>query len=315
VNERTFERFTLPSCDGDELACYRLIPGTPPKAIVQIGHGMAEHASRYIRFARFLCDNNIAVYAHDHRGHGATTAGGMLGHFADKSGPYKILCDLAIVAEKTAMENPGVPRFLFGHSMGSFLARHYAAEHGTELSGLIISGTSGDPGIMGMFAKLIARIETIVHGKRAKSTLMNKLMFGSFNAYFKPNRTAFDWLSRDPVEVDAYCADPLCGFICTTQLYADLIALVKVVSRQALISCMPKSLPVFFVSGSNDPVGNNGVGVKKIFSRFEKAGMTDLKITLYNDARHELLNETNRDSVFSDILKWLEKHLPVQTKG
>ncbi len=309
-----FDEFALTSCDGALLACYVLLPEGAPRAVVQISHGMAEHATRYVRLAQFLLKKGYAVYAHDHRGHGKTSAGDMQGHFADTDGIKKAVADIRIVATYIHDAFPDVPHVLFGHSMGSFLARKYAAEFGDSLSGLIISGTGGDPGVKGFLARCIARADRIFYGARTLSPQMDKLLFGNFNRAFFPNRTAFDWLSRDNQEVDDYINDPLCGFICTTQFYADLLSLVSDVSRIQTIERVPRSLPVLFISGDRDPVGNNGKGVTTIYARFKKTGVNDVTLHLYPSARHELTNEINRHEIFQDIAAWLDVHISTTNK-
>lgn len=301
--------FSLPSCDGDQLACYSLVPKTTPRAVVQISHGMAEHARRYELFADHLQSYSIAVVAHDHRGHGATTAGKTHGHFADSNGIEKAIADINIVASHIKASFPGVPHILLGHSMGSLLARLFASEHGEILSGLIISGTATHPGFKGVFGKAIAHTESFFRGKQAKSKLMDKLLFGTFNTQFAPNRTPFDWLSRDNDQVDLYCADPFCGFLCTTTFYKDLITLAMKANTRSCLKKIPSNVPVFIISGTADPVGNNGKGVKRFEALLAACEVKNVTLKLYADARHELLNEINNEVVYSDITTWITQNI------
>ena len=205
------EQFTLKTEDHVELYIYEWLPDDEPWAVVQIAHGMVEHSKRYERFADALTAKGIAVYANDHRGHGKTVkTEEEKGHFADENGWLKVANDLKLVTDKIKQKHPDLPIVLFGHSIGSFLSRLYAQRYGAVLSGLILSGTGSDPGFMGSLGLMIAKRELRKKGRRVKSELMNKLIFGGYNRAFKPVRTPFDWLSRDEEEVDKYIQD---GFI------------------------------------------------------------------------------------------------------
>lgn len=291
---------------------YRWTPENPKQivGVVQIAHGMAEHAGRYARFAGYLADAGFAVYANDHRGHGKT-AGALenVGYFADAGGWQAVVEDMVQLTAIIRGELPGVPIFLLGHSMGSFLSRSYIATHGEDLAGVILSGTGGDPGLLGKVGLLIARWECFRKGKKAQSPLLNNLSFGGFNKAFKPNRTDFDWLSRDAVEVDAYIADPYCGGIFTAGFFVDLLTGLQFINSAGGIRQIPKDLPVHFLSGACDPVGNNTKGVRQVVDAFKAAGIKDMTATFYEGGRHEMLNETNRDEVFRDILGWLRTRM------
>lgn len=304
-----FTSFFLTSCDGDKLACYSLFPKEKPHAVLQISHGMAEHARRYEKFAEFLQSHSIAVFAHDHRGHGATTAGKLHGHFADNDGINKAVADIDIVASHITTTLPDIPHILLGHSMGSLLARLYAAEHGEKLAGLIISGTTAHPGFKGVLGKMIASAESLVKGKQAKSKMMDTLLFGTFNSQFAPNRTGFDWLSRDNEQVDLYSADPFCGFICTTAFYRDLITLSIRANIRSTLQKIPIDLPIFIISGTADPVGNNGKGVSRVEDMLRSCDLQHVSLKLYKDARHELLNEINKKIVYTDIATWITENV------
>ena len=302
----------ISAADGTSLHTHRWLPDGAPRAVVQVAHGMAEHAARYERFAQALTAAGYAVYAHDHRGHGQTASSQAHGYFADRDGWDTVVADLGAVTQFAQSEHPGVPVVLLGHSMGSFLSRAYAAQHGARLAGLVLSGTAGNPGPIAAVGKGLASAQARLRGRTHPSRLMNTLTFGQYNSAFKPNRTDFDWLSRDDAEVDAYIADPLCGNLFTAAFYADLLGGVQQVNRPAAYAAVPRDLPVLLVAGSVDPVGGAGKGPREVAEAYRSAGVSDVTLTLYPDARHELLNETNRDEVTEDIIAWLDDHLPVR---
>ncbi|MDF8263615.1 alpha/beta hydrolase [Luteipulveratus flavus] len=304
------DTFTLESHDGTSLHVHRWLPDGEPSAIVQLAHGMAEHAARYERFAQALTDAGYAVYAEDHRGHGRTSEGADTGYLADSDGWGTVVEDLFALTERACSEHPGLSVVLFGHSMGSFLARSYAMRHGDELAGLVLCGTATDPGLLGKVGKAVASVEARVRGRRHPSDLMNKLTFGQYNAAFKPTRTDFDWLSRDEAEVDTYIADPRCGEVFTSAFYVDLLGGLAEISSDRDVARIPSGLPVLVISGDQDPVGGKGAkGVKAVAAQLRSAGVQDVILTLYPGARHELLNETNRDEVTADVLTWIAKTL------
>lgn len=305
------DTFPTTAADGTALHTYRWLPDGDPKAIVQIAHGMAEHAGRYARFAQALTDAGYAVYAEDHRGHGQTNPrGASHGYFADHDGFATVVEDLHEVTEVAREEVPDVPVFLFGHSMGSFLARAYAASYGGELAGLILCGTAGDQGLLGKAGAGIAAVQSRLRGRRHTSGLLDSLSFGSYGNAFKPTRTKFDWLSRDPEEVDKYVADPLCGNVFTAGFYADLLSGLAYIHDPKTSALVPKNLPIHLIAGSMDPVGAQSKGVEQVAGQYRKAGVKEVTTHYYIGARHELLNETNRDEVTADVIGWLGAHLP-----
>jgi alpha-beta hydrolase superfamily lysophospholipase len=300
--------FTLAAPDGTQVFVNRWLPESAPKAVVQLAHGMAEHSSRYARFAERLTAGGYAVYASDHRGHGQTK--GTRGYFGEQEGWQAVIDDLHAVTERAREEQPGLPVFLVGHSMGSFLARGYAAQFGTELAGLVLSGTAGSAGPLGNAGVLVATTQARLRGHEHTSGLMNTLTFGQYNAAFKPTRTDFDWLSRDPAEVDAYIADPDCGFVFTTSGFVDLLKGLAAVNSDRVVSRVPKDLPVHLAAGDADPVGRQGKGVHEVADQLRRHGVSDVTVKLWPGARHEILNETNRDEVEAEIVDWLDAHLP-----
>lgn len=277
------------------------------KGVLQIAHGMAEHAQRYENFAEFLTAQGYIVYANDHRGHGhSLVAPDDLGYFADENGFDKVVGDMLKLSQHIKHEHSGLPLLLFGHSMGSFLARRYVQFDQSYIDGLILSGTGGDQGVMGKIGRSVAKIEKRRIGKRTPSPLMNKLIFGDYNKKFQPNRTDFDFLSRDDAEVDKYVADDLCGFICTSGFYLDLISGIETISKQENLGYIVTDLPIFFIAGDQDPVGNQGKGVKEVYETYLRHGGQNISLKLYPGARHEILNEINKEEVYEDILNWMD---------
>jgi alpha-beta hydrolase superfamily lysophospholipase len=295
--------FTFRADDGQTLLARRWLPEGPPRAIVQIAHGLAEHSARYARLASALNSAGYAAYANDHRGHGPKTPLADLGHFADEGGWDKVVGDLWTFNRLIAAEQPGVPIVFLGHSLGSFLGRGFIARHSDTLAGVALSGSSGKPPAIATLGRLIAREERLRLGRRGKSDPILQMWFGEFNKPFKPARTPYDWLSRDEKEVHAFVADPFCGFPFTTQLAIDVLdALPRVTSRESL-AAIRKNMSIYVFSGDRDPVG---VNIKGLIQDLKAAGFTRLTTRLYPGARHETLNETNRDEVTRDLIAWLD---------
>jgi len=301
---------TFNSHDGNTIAYYKNTPENESKAVMLITHGMAEHAKRYNHFAEFLNQNGFVVYAHDQRGHGET-AGKIekIGHFADKNGWQKVSDDLAEMVKIAKNENKGLPIFVFGHSMGSFVTRTYLIQHSEDVNGAILSGTAGSAGILGFVGNIIASVIMIFKRKTAPSPLMNQLSFGSFNKAFKPNRTDFDWLSRDEKLVDKYVADPFCGTIFSIRFFKDLINGLEYVNKLKNAEKIRKDIPLYLFSGKKDPVSKNGKQVSDVFNMYKKAGIKDVEMKIYPEARHETLNEINKEDVYNDILNWLNNKI------
>ncbi len=300
---------TVTAHDGTPLFVYRWLPEGRPTAVVQIAHGMAEHAGRYARLAESLTGAGYAVYAHDHRGHGQTATDPKdVGYFADGDGWGTAIADMLAITRHAKGENPDLPVVLLGHSMGSLLGRSYAMDHGREIDALVLSGTGGDQGLLGQVGQRVAALEGRLRGRRHTSSLMNTLTFGAFNKEFKPARTDFDWLSRDDAEVDKYLADPACGKVFTSGFFTDLLTGVNAIAKDSNVRRIPVDLPIYLLSGDRDPVGDNGKGVTGVRDQLLQAGVTDVTMRLYPQARHELFNETNRDEVVADLLDWLATH-------
>jgi alpha-beta hydrolase superfamily lysophospholipase len=294
--------FTLRADDCQNLLARRWLPEGSVRAVLQIAHGLAEHSARYARLAFALNAAGYGVYANDHRGHGPQAATDDLGHLADQGGWDKVVGDLWTLNRLIAKEQPGAPIVFLGHSLGSFLGRAFIAEHSDALAGAALSGSSGKPPMIATLGRAIARAERLRLGKRGKSRLISKMWFGAYNKPFEPARTPFDWLSRDERQVDAYVADPFCGFPFTTQLAIDVLdALPRATSGESL-AAIRKDMPLYVFSGERDPVGAN---IKGLIADLKAAGFTRLTTRIYPGARHETLNETNRDEVTRDLIAWL----------
>jgi alpha-beta hydrolase superfamily lysophospholipase len=300
------QTYTVEASDGLGLFVYRWLPPDSPKALVQIAHGLAEHAGRYARLAEALNRAGYGVYAHDHRGHGQTCrAEGQLGFFGERNGWQMCLEDLWLINRHIAAQHPGVPIVLIGHSMGATMAQQLIGEHGDALAGVVLSGASGSPTALAAIGRLMTRFERLRLGCQGRSKVANNLSFGAFNKQFAPCRTAFDWLSRDPAEVDKYVADPLCGFPATVQLWIDLLEGWRAASRPEHRARIPRTLPIYVISGSRDPVSGNTKQLEPMLKDFRAAGL-NVQHRFYPDARHEVFNETNREEVTRDLIGWLD---------
>ncbi len=297
--------------DGSRAWLHQWQPAGSPKAVVQIVHGMAEHGGRYARLASALTAQGYAVYAQDLPGHGHTAGStAALGHVADHGTWPLLLSAVHGVRAHIEQVHPGVPLFLFGHSMGSFIAQHHLVEHGAGLAGAVLSATSGSLGPLRAIGLKLNQLEIRLMGPQYRSPLTEALTFKTFNKAFKPNRTASDWLSRDTAEVDAYVADPHCGFRCSAALWAGLLSAGAHLLSSQRLARVPARLPVMLIAGSEDPVCDGGRGTHLLAQHYGKAGLSDVTTLVYEGARHELLNETCRDEVTRDLFDWLDQHLP-----
>jgi len=306
------DEFKLTTPDGLEVHVYEWLPDDPSriKAVIQIAHGMAEHAGRYRDFAKFLTENGFAVYANDHRGHGKT-AGDLdkVGFLAPSNGWGKLVSDFRQLSLHIKEKFNDKPLYVFGHSMGSFLVRQYILDPQVKIHGAIISGTGDDPGALGQIGVLLTRIMKLFYSAKSPSPFMDKLSFGAFNKPFSPNRTKFDWLSRDNEQVDKYVADPYCGEVFSIGFFSDMLNGLLFVSNQKNIDTTPNDLPLLIFSGHDDPVGDNGKGVTAVYNRYKKAGVKNLSIKLFTGGRHEMLNEINKSEVYLLVKDWMTKNL------
>jgi len=306
--DRSFFHHRL--ADRTQVCVHRWLPADA-RAAVQIVHGMAEHGGRYARLARALTDAGYAVYAQDLPGHGRSVRDAdELGHFADREGWRLTLSSIDGVRALIEKEQQHLPHFMLGHSMGSFLLQDYVIEHGQGLAGAVFSATSGDLGVLRAIGLQLLRGEALWLGGRHRSALAEQLTFKDFNRRFKPARTDFDWLSRDTAEVDKYVSDPRCGFRCSAALWIELMEMAGRQADPQRLACIPKTLPVLMIAGSADPACRGEKGPRALEQHYRKAGLTDIEVRIYPDARHELLNELCRDQVTAELLQWLQQKLP-----
>lgn len=299
------ETLQVTASDNTPITTHFWSGNSKPKAVVQIVHGMAEHSLRYDHVAKYLLPQGYAVFANDHRGHGKTASTQDKGHYADKDGWNLIINDLFQVREEIHGRYPDLPVFMLGHSMGSFMTQQYIIRHGQNLKGVILSGSNYDSAQLMQAARILPWLESKRIGPRGKSTFLDTLSFGSFNKEFKPVRTSADWLSRDPEEVDKYLSDPQCGFLCTNQLWIDLLGGLSQIFDKGNQKLVPKDLPILIMGGSMDPV-SKGQGLRKLESSYRVAGIQNLSCRIFEGARHEIFNESNKSEVLEHMLRWLE---------
>src|SRR5260370_13538626 len=281
------EEFAFTSSDGVEIAYYRWRAPTRAAAIVQIAHGMGEHALRYAHVADFLNQAGYHVYASDHRGHGRTAKNvESLGDFG-VAGWNGLVADLAMVTKLARTREGGLPVILLGHSMGSFAAQQYVLDNSALIKGLVLSGSAS-------VAKL-----AIDPSREADLT--------AFNQAFEPARTPYDWLSRDTAAVDAYVADRLCGFGINQSAMESMAASAKQLDDPAELSRIRSDLPIYIFAGDKDPINHNLEWLKPLAQRFRAAGVAEVTEKYYPEGRHEMLNETNRDEVMRDLANWIQR--------
>lgn len=304
--------FHYPSArDGCSIHTLEWAPEGPPRGIVQLVHGISEHIGRYDETACFLAEHGFLVCGEDHLGHGRTVSDGSYGFFAPENGWTLAARDIRALRKLEGARHPNLPYFLLGHSMGSFLTRTYLILWPGTVSGAVLMGTGQEPAPLVALGRLISALECRRLGPCGVSPLVHALSLGAYNGRFRPNRTPSDWLSRDPAEVDAFLADPLCQPRPTVSLFRDMMGALQFIARRDQLARMEPSVPVCFLSGQEDPVGGMGRGVEKVVRMFRDAGCRDLSLRLYPGARHELLHEQNRQQVWTDLLNWLEGRLTI----
>ena len=281
-----------------------------PRLLVHIVHGMAEHGARYERLALELNTQGMAVWAHDHRGHGltATSSGALLGHFADSNGWRLVVSDSWGVSREMAAAYPGIPIVLFAHSMGSFVGQTLLGEHGDSYRAVVLSGTDGPPDAAEGFLRALSVGQLRILGGRSPGRWIDRQITRTFNRRFEPRATDFDWLSRDTVEVRKYVDDPLCGFPLSSQSWFDFLHGKSDLGSEEQVDRIPRTLPIRLIAGTHDPVGKDGTGVKKLLEIYQKKGLS-VSSQFYDEARHELVNETNRERVTADLIEWLRQFL------
>ena len=304
--------FGLPSSDGvTTLGCDLWLPagGTAPRATVQLVHGMTEHIGRYDAFARQLVALGCAVVGHDHLAHGRSVASpDDWGLLAPNAGAEHLIADVQRVRLWVEERYPGVPHVIFGHSMGSFVTRAFLGEHGAGLAGALIFGTGWQPPAALAFGRGATSALAALRGWDFRSRLIDGLAVGAYARSFAAQEGGrLAWLSRDAAARDAYAADPACGFMFSLGAYHELFRLIGMAQDRARVQNMPHELPVLLASGTDDPVGGRGRAVPRVAELLRSCGVTDVEQRLYPGARHELINETNRDEVLADVISWLTR--------
>ena len=302
------ENFYFDSRDGvSKIHAVRYTPDADKVCgVVQIVHGMAEYIERYEEFARFLTDRGFVVTGDDHLGHGKTVPeNGIYGYFCEQDPATVVVRDVHRLKKMTQELYPNVPYIIVGHSMGSFILRNYLCRYGTGISAAIIMGTGMQPVALVKLSKLVVAIQKLFCGSKHKGKFIDKAAFGAYNKKFQPMRTKADWLTRDEAVVDRYIADPHCNFIFTVNGFETLFELVSRIQRKENLERVPKNLPIFVVSGTDDPVGEYGKGVERAYESLKAVGVENISMKLYEGGRHELLNELNRAAVMQDIYEWI----------
>lgn len=282
-------------------------PDFSPRAIVQIVHGMSEHVERYAPFAEFLVGRGFVVCANDHVGHGKTAGERDLGHMPLANGADVLVEDVHALREKVCERYPHARHVMFGHSMGSFVTRVYLTRHADGLSAAILCGTGQQPRIQTVAGRVITRLIAQIRGERHVSRFVDSLGAGAYGRAIKDARTDVDWISSDPDVVDEYIADPLCGQPFTVGAYATLASLVADATDARLARRVPKDLPLLFVAGAEDPVGDCGRGVARAVDEYRNAGVRLVEMGIYPGARHEILNEPCHEAVWHDVEEFLAR--------
>ncbi len=298
--------FSLRASDGATVACYKHVP-KQPHAAVQIAHGMGEHAKRYADVAEQLSAAGYAVYANDHRGHGLTGQANL--GYMGPDGWNRLLADAYELNNHIRAQHPGIPLILLGHSMGAMMSQQYITRYGESIDALVLSGSPGFKAkSINPIPRWILNFETRRVGRENPSPLMQSLLFGSANKPFEsPGATGFEWLSRDPDQVRLYVGDPMCGFVIATGSLKDLYAGAAVASDPVSVDTIPRHLPVYIFSGTADPVHSEREDIERMVEAYRESGLTNVTLKWYEDGRHEMFNETNRDVVVTDLQKWLDQ--------
>lgn len=302
------EFYFLSKDEKTQIHAIEWIPEGRVKAVLQMCHGMVEYIDRYDEFAEYLSQNGFYVVGHDHLGHGKSIySSERLGFFHEKNGNEYVIGDIHQLRVRTEAKYSNVPYFIMGHSMGSFLVRQYLGFYGAGLSGAIIMGTGDQPNVILHAGKAICRLSAFLHGWHYRSSLVDNMAAGGYNKAFEKETDGSNWLSRNPENVRNYRNDLMCGYMFTVNAYYHMFSGMIKMNQQEKAGRIPKGLSVVFVAGKEDPVGNFGRGVKAVYKKYKTSGVQDVKIRLYEDDRHEILNELDKENVYQDLLMWLER--------
>ncbi|RLQ88210.1 alpha/beta fold hydrolase [Notoacmeibacter ruber] len=295
---------------GARLKLYVATPDEPPRAVVLICHGLAEHAGRYRPFMKALGNAGIAAFAPDHRGHGQTEIPDTPAHtFAREDGARKVLDDVAAVRAEAQRRFPDSPLVVFGHSMGGMIAINHAMNQPEKLAGLVVANSDLRGGALISLAKTVLAWERFRKGSDAESTVLKALTFDAWNKQIGENRTEADWLSRDHNEVDAFIADPNCGWAPTVSLWRDVFRFVEGGANDERLKNLPNDLPVLLIGGGQDPATRKAAATRELQKRMTKTGMSNVTLRIDEEDRHETLNETGRDKAMADIIAWMTRVL------
>lgn len=302
---------THKSPTGAKIALYTRLAKRHPRGVIQINHGLAEHAERYARFADVLAAVGFHVYAHDHRGHGQTKAPDAPARvFARADGANKVVADVASIHDRIANEHPGLPVIVFGHSMGGLIALNFLIRNSGRAQGAAIWNANFSAGTLGRLAQAILLWERFRLGSDVPSRMLPKLTFQDWAKKIENRRTEFDWLSRDTAEVDKYILDPLCGWDASVSMWRDVFRLVFNGASDRNLNLIRKDLPFHLVGGERDPATEGGKAVKALDARLKANGFSSVRTTVYPDTRHESLNEVNRNAITEDFAAWAGQLCP-----
>lgn len=306
------DEFYFPSKDGNtEIHTIEWKPEGEVKAVLQMCHGMVEYIDRYDEFAKFLCSQGFYVVGNDHLGHGKSVQSkSEYGYFQRKYGNACLLGDMHTLRTRTMKKYPNVPYYILGHSMGSIMVREYIQMYGSGLTGAILLGVVQEqPQAVLHMGRSLCKGIALFKGGHYRSKMVDKMVTGSFNKKFKPAHTRADWVTSDQEHLEAYVKDPLCSFMFTVNAYYHMLGGMQQMEKKESVYMIPKTLPILFAAGMDDPVGGFGKGVRKVYEKYQRAGIQDVGLRLYSGDRHELLNETDRQQVYEDLLEWMKSKM------
>lgn len=312
-----FKNYFFETSDGHQLWVNRWMPdeGQKIKAVIQLHHGLAEHTLRYDRFGSILAENGYVLNAYDMRGHGRTgensesNNSGLMGKLADKNGFMRVVDDLDEMIAQDKKDFPDTPVILFGHSFGSFISQAYLEKYGSNIKACVLSGTAGPRNALIAVAKPLVSVITFFRGKNTVVPFLSRLAFGSYNAKIQNPVSANAWLSRNEMNVQTYDMDKWCGIDLRAGFFKDMMTGLSYIHNSKNMKKIPAELPLLFIYGKEDPVGDYGKTIEKLIGIYRKNGVSDITVKAYENDRHELLNEDDRETVENDILSWLSKVL------